>query len=81
MALNGVKKEPLLIAGNGKLSYSIAVCLVQSGFPVTLYTENEYDAQENIAAHFTALNRYTEQTPGKKQIDFTHELRSALLYP
>ena len=81
MALNGVKKEPLLIAGYGKLSYSIAVCLVQSGFPVTLYTENEYDAQKNIAAHFAALSRYTEQTPGKKLLSITHELHDALSHP
>lgn len=78
MALNGVKKEPLLIAGNGKLSYSIAVCLLQSGFPVTLYTENKYDAEENIAAHFAGLNRYTTQLPEKNRLEITHKLHSAL---
>lgn len=70
----------MLIAGNGKLSCSIAVCLLQSGFPVTLYTENKYDAEENIARHFAALIRYTAQTPGKKRLEITDELYSGLSY-
>lgn len=80
MALNGVRKESLLIAGNGKLSYSIAVCMLQSGFPVTLYTENKDEAEESIDAHFTAVKQYTTQTLDKKLLRIILELQSGLSY-
>ncbi len=56
MEWEGIKKEPLLIIGEGKLAYSVSVCFLQSGYSVTLCSENKDDAVENINIHFADLN-------------------------
>jgi 3-hydroxybutyryl-CoA dehydrogenase len=45
------EKRPILITGNDRLSFSIAVCLLQSGDSVTLYTSDVELAGKAIAQH------------------------------
>ena len=80
MALNGVKKETVLITGEGRLTFSIAACLLQSGYPVVLCTENKHEAKKNMAVHYTSLLRYTSQSFNSKQLDITDTLDAELNY-
>lgn len=80
MELNGIKKEPVLIVGEGKLIYSVAVCLLQSGYAVVLCTENKRKAAEHIAVHCADLTQYTAQIVNRKLLHITAVLDSALPY-
>ena len=71
MALNGVQKESVRIAGEGKLAYSIAVCLLQSEYPVIWCTENKDDAKKNIAIHHADLTQHTGQSFNRKLLEIT----------
>jgi len=63
-------KDQVLIAGNGRMVYSMAVCLLQAGHPVTLYTDNVISAREQIQQHLTDLQKWTGKSmvPGVLQI-------------
>ncbi|CAL1520752.1 3-hydroxyacyl-CoA dehydrogenase NAD-binding domain-containing protein [Chitinophaga sp. MM2321] len=80
MELNGIKKEPVLIVGEGKLVYSVVVCLLQSGYAVVLCTENKHKAAENIAIHYADLTQHTAQVINRKLLDITDVLDSELPY-
>lgn len=45
------KRQTILIAGNGRLSFSVAVCLVQAENQVILYTKDPEEALINIDKH------------------------------
>ncbi|MES2373342.1 MAG: 3-hydroxyacyl-CoA dehydrogenase NAD-binding domain-containing protein [Bacteroidota bacterium] len=49
------KKSPVLIIGNGRLSHSVTVCLLQAGHTVTLQTNDVDDALKSINDHCTHL--------------------------
>lgn len=55
----------ILVLGNGKLKYSVAVCLSQGGDSVTLITEDEEDA-ENVVSRY--LSEYSELPKQKLNI-------------
>ena len=57
------KQLPVLIIGNGKLSYSVCVCLLQAQHPVTLVTENKEEAFNSINAHFEYLTKANLKEP------------------
>lgn len=71
MALNGAEKETVLVKGEGRMAYSIAVCLLQAGYPVALCTGNKNEAEKKMAAHYTDLLRYTGKAFNKKQLQVT----------
>ncbi|HRN57425.1 MAG TPA: 3-hydroxyacyl-CoA dehydrogenase NAD-binding domain-containing protein [Agriterribacter sp.] len=71
MALNGVKKETVCVTGEGRLVYSIAACLLQAGYPVTLCTENKQEAEEHMAVHYTDLLQYTGRSFNRAQLAIT----------
>lgn len=56
----------ILVLGNGKLKYSVAVCLSQGGDSVTLITEDEEDAKNGV-------NRYLSGSPelSKQKLNIT----------
>lgn len=56
-------KEHVLVAGDGRLACSVAVCLLQGGHAVDLYTKNEYDALKRIDTYLRDLQQYA---PGKR---------------
>jgi 3-hydroxybutyryl-CoA dehydrogenase len=58
----GYMDRPVLIAGEGKLAFSIAVCLLQAGHKVTLYTSNGDQALRSINVHCADL----KQAPYRK---------------
>jgi 3-hydroxybutyryl-CoA dehydrogenase len=80
MALNGVKKEKVLVTGEGRLVFSIAACLLQAGYPVVLYTENKHEAKKNIVVHYTDLLRHTGQSFNREQLEVTDVLDNDLHY-
>ncbi|WP_152266429.1 3-hydroxyacyl-CoA dehydrogenase NAD-binding domain-containing protein [Agriterribacter humi] len=80
MALNGVKKETVLITGEGRLTFSIAACLLQSEYSVVLCTENKNEAKKNMAIHYTDLLRHTGQSFNRKQLEVTDILDTELHY-
>ncbi len=49
------KMKSILVVGSDKLAYSIAVCLLDAGEHVTLYSEKEASAIECINAHFSDI--------------------------
>ncbi|MET6996017.1 3-hydroxyacyl-CoA dehydrogenase family protein [Chitinophaga defluvii] len=52
-------KERVLIAGKGRMAYSMAVCLLQAGHPVILYTGDPVSAWEQILLHLADLRKWT----------------------
>jgi hypothetical protein len=51
------KQLPVLIIGNGKLSYSVCVCLLQAQHPVTLVTENKGGSFQLYQCAFPGFNQ------------------------
>jgi 3-hydroxybutyryl-CoA dehydrogenase len=58
----GNMEGPLLLTGNGKLTFSIAVCLLQAGRKVILHTDDSDDALLHINTHCADL-----KMPGLKR--------------
>lgn len=52
---------PILIIGNGKLAYSVTVCLLSAGHKVTLVTDNKDEAAEGINNHFLDIARFSDR--------------------
>jgi len=62
-------KEPVLVIGNKNQVFSLVVCLLQAGHPVTLFTEEKSRAMEKINTHLDDLEKYQpDNVPG--QADF-----------
>jgi len=65
------KQSPILIAGNGRLSHSVCVCLIQAKHAVTLFTENKEDAAAAINSHFLDLFNICAEKPDRKLLEIT----------
>ncbi len=65
------KKSPVLIIGNGRLSHSVSVCLLQAEHPVTLLTENKNHAANSIKGHFFDLSKVASKEPTRTQLEIT----------
>lgn len=50
-------KDPVLIAGDNKETYSVATCMLQAGYNVTLYTSDTESAIELTQKHFSDLSK------------------------
>lgn len=50
------KEDIILLAGTGKLTFSIATCLMQAGHPITLITEDRESAAAYIKQHWGDLS-------------------------
>ena len=55
---NGYLKEPILVIGNGKMAFSLVVCLLQGGHQVSLYTRKASEARKKINIHLDDLQRF-----------------------
>jgi len=49
-------QKSILIIGNGKLAYSVYVCILNAGHKVLLYTEQQKEAIERIRLHLADMN-------------------------
>lgn len=49
------KTQPILVTGDAKLSFSIAICLLQSEYAVVLFTPDVALAQQEINKHLEAI--------------------------
>lgn len=52
---------PILIIGNGRLAYSVTVCLSSAGHRVTLVTDNKDEAVDGINNHFLDVARFSDR--------------------
>lgn len=59
----GFRKKPVLITGNGKLVFSVTVCLLQAGHKITLLTGDTEQALNGINVHLADL-----KLPGYKKL-------------
>jgi 3-hydroxybutyryl-CoA dehydrogenase len=50
-------RKSILVIGNGKLAYSVYVCILNAGHKVVLYTEDYTGAVERIHQHLTDMNK------------------------
>lgn len=78
MTLNNIQKEPILIVGYGKMAYSAAVCLLLSGYKVTLCTDDKEVAAEKIMLHNSDLKKNTGVGFSNDLLEITDQLRSTL---
>ncbi|MEO5997696.1 MAG: 3-hydroxyacyl-CoA dehydrogenase NAD-binding domain-containing protein [Chitinophagaceae bacterium] len=80
MQFNGRNKEPILIVGEGRLCYSVTVCLAMAGYTVTLFTEDKETAAKNINIHFTDLSNIAREPVKQKNAEITDSLENGLPY-
>lgn len=80
MALNKIQNEPLLVGGSGKMAYSTAVCLLLSGYHVTLCTDNKEEATEKIMLHNLDLKKYTGTGFNSDLLKVTDQLKSDMSF-
>ncbi len=81
MISNGVRKESVLIVGEGKLAYSVTVCFLQSGYAVSLCTQNKEEAVESINIHFADLTENGCHKISRPLLEVTDALDGKLNYP
>lgn len=67
-------KSPILIIGNGRLAYSVSVCLLQAEHPITLVTKNKEHAVNCINDHFLELSKITSIVPKWNLLEITSSL-------
>ncbi|MEQ9439800.1 MAG: 3-hydroxyacyl-CoA dehydrogenase family protein [Cyclobacteriaceae bacterium] len=51
----GSTNEPILVIGSSSLTFSLVICLLRAGHPVTLYTREEAVAMKKIKTHWDDL--------------------------
>ncbi|GAB2781605.1 3-hydroxyacyl-CoA dehydrogenase family protein [Rhabdobacter roseus] len=71
------EREPILVAGTGKLACSVAVCLVQAGHEVTLLTEAAPEAHRLCTTHVEDLRRETAAEPVRTKLRILSTLAEA----
>ena len=54
----GYSLEPVLVVGNEKTTFSLVVCLLQAGHPVTLCTKHESQALNTTNTHWDDLRAF-----------------------
>jgi len=73
--------EPILIAGSGPLSASVAICLMAAGHPVKLFTAEPEDIAVLIATHMEDLREEDgKPAPGGDKIRITDSLGDEAAY-
>lgn len=66
--------KPLLVIGNGKLCYSVCVCLLAAEHSVILVTKNEEQAKNSIDDHFFYLHKLASKEPKRGLLKITGNL-------
>lgn len=69
-----IHKDAVLVVGDEKLAFSIAVCLLQAGHPVTLLTKNQSEASATVDMHFSDLAENTSASPKRHEVVLTEKL-------
>jgi len=60
-------KRAIMVHGNDQLAFSVTVCLLLAGHPVTLVTEYSEEAKNKIDKHFTAWSEI-KYPPKRKEL-------------
>lgn len=76
MEFNQIKKQPVLIAGNGKLAHSVVLCFLQSQSSVIFYTEQISIAEEEIDRHIRAGSKAGYDMPDLTRLKICDTLPS-----
>jgi 3-hydroxybutyryl-CoA dehydrogenase len=74
MENDGYRGKPVLLAGNGKLTYSLAVCLLQAGHKITLFTNDGEQALQQVNAHFADLKRPPFKNLKQSSLEIVNQL-------
>lgn len=75
------KKDQILLLGSGKLSYSVAACLIKAGHFVRLITkENNKKVLAGINFHFANFNKEILKTDKHVNLEITNVLGNCLLF-
>src|SRR5882757_7168372 len=67
------RNKPVLIIGNGRLAYSIGVCLLQSGQEVVLCTDNSDGALRGIDTHYADLQGLSYKRPKLSRFEIVNK--------
>lgn len=70
-----VYKDPVLLVGDEKLTFSIAVCLLQAGHPVTLLTQNKTEALAVVEMHWSELSERTSAPLKRHEMNIINEVK------
>ena len=73
--------SPVLVAGSGKLTWSIAVCLLQAGHPVTLFTDAVTEAQTACRRHVADIQQHTSAEVGPERLTLVSVPPDARSFP
>ena len=71
---SGSEKESILIVGSGKVAFSLVVCLIQAGYPITLFTKNRDIALKSINFHLADLPMSANKFHLSNYLKITNEL-------
>ncbi|TAN01351.1 MAG: 3-hydroxyacyl-CoA dehydrogenase [Chitinophagaceae bacterium] len=72
---------PILLIGNNRLAYSIAVCLLAGGHPVTLLTGSEEEAKRGINTHLHEMEVSGYKAPQGYTLQITKEINNPVNDP
>lgn len=61
-------REPILLIGEGKLSYTVAACLFISGHEVVFANENPETARENVEEHLRLCEKFQLRASGTAEL-------------
>lgn len=80
MKVTGNKKEPILVVGNDKQTFSVAVCLLQAGHAVTLSTNCGACALESINTHLQDLKSVLYESVSLDDLTLINHLNDTFDY-
>lgn len=68
-------KDPILLTGEGKLSYTVAACLFIAGHEVVFASENPETARENVEEHLRLSEKSGLQASGTAELNIVSTLQ------
>ena len=76
MQHNGYFREPIVVVGNEQPVFSLVVCLLQAGHPVTLCTQETSRALEKITTHWEDVYGFQADAPTHPDIVCIPQLKT-----
>lgn len=72
------EKDPILVVGDERTAFSIAMCLLTAGHPVILCTNQERAASAAIDQHCYDLSQQRTHLPDRDDLTITNSLKGSL---
>ncbi|MGH2644513.1 MAG: 3-hydroxyacyl-CoA dehydrogenase NAD-binding domain-containing protein, partial [Chitinophagaceae bacterium] len=80
MENNLKNRESILVAGNGRILYSISACLLRAGHLVVLFTEDTDGAIKRIQMHYKDLSGLAHKSINPHSLEVTNRLNNNIPY-